>query len=44
MSHCCSDQVIALKMTKNGEKCRKAAKLEINVLEKIKEIDPENIQ
>lgn len=34
------DSVIALKIIKNVEKYREAAKLEINVLEKINEKDP----
>ena len=36
-----NDQHIALKIIKNMEKYREAAKLEINVLEKINEEDPE---
>jgi len=35
-----SDNVIALKIIKNVEKYREAAKLEINVLEKLSEKDP----
>lgn len=35
---------IALKIIKNQEKYREAAKLEINVLEKISEKDPHNRQ
>jgi len=39
---CCSNDghVVALKIIKNVEKYREAAKLEINVLEKINEKDP----
>lgn len=36
-----SDNVIALKIIKNVEKYREAAKLEINALQKIAEKDPE---
>ncbi|KAI1290149.1 Serine/threonine-protein kinase Doa [Halotydeus destructor] len=36
-----NEQVIALKIIKNVEKYREAAKLEINVLEKISEADPQ---
>lgn len=39
-----SNQLIALKIIKNVEKYREAAKLEINVLEKLAEKDPENRQ
>ena len=39
-----SDQVIALKVIKNVAKYREAAKLEVNVLEKIQDLDPSNIQ
>jgi len=39
-----NDQVIALKIIKNVEKYREAAKLEINVLEKLSEKDPANKQ
>lgn len=35
------DEKLALKIIKNIEKYREAAKLEINVLEKIKEKDPD---
>lgn len=35
---------MALKIIKNSEKYREAAKLEINVLEKIGEKDPDNKQ
>lgn len=35
---------VALKIIKNLEKYREAAKLEINVLEKISERDPDNKQ
>lgn len=38
---CCSDREIALKIIKNVEKYREAAKLEINALQKIAEKDPE---
>lgn len=38
---CCrNDRVFALKIIKNVEKYREAAKLEINALEKIAERDP----
>lgn len=40
----CSDQVVALKIIKNVEKYREAAKLEINVLEKLSEKDPQDKQ
>jgi len=36
-----SDQEIALKIIKNVEKYREAAKLEINALQKIAEKDPD---
>ena len=47
--NCCDglvfrDQVIALKIIKNVEKYRDAAKLEINALEKLAEKDPEGKQ
>lgn len=35
-----SEQVVALKIIKNVEKYREAAKLEINVLEKLADADP----
>lgn len=38
------DQLIALKIIKNVEKYREAAKLEINALDKIAEKDPEGKQ
>ncbi len=38
------DQIIALKVIKNVDKYREAAKLEVNVLEKIQDLDPSNIQ
>lgn len=38
------DQIIALKIIKNVDKYREAAKLEVNVLEKIQELDPTSIQ
>lgn len=34
------DKTMALKIIKNVEKYREAAKLEINVLEKLAEVDP----
>lgn len=34
------DQVLALKIIKNVDKYREAAKLEVNVLEKLQEVDP----
>jgi CDC-like kinase len=34
------DQILALKIIKNVDKYREAAKLEVNVLEKIQEVDP----
>ncbi|XP_022242219.1 dual specificity protein kinase CLK2-like isoform X3 [Limulus polyphemus] len=37
-----TEKVVALKVIKNVEKYREAAKLEINVLEKLAEADPEN--
>ena len=37
----CRDDTIALKIIKNVEKYREAAKLEINVLEKLNEKDPQ---
>jgi len=39
-----TDQIIALKVIKNVDKYREAAKLEVNVLEKIQDMDPNNIQ
>lgn len=38
------DHSMALKIIKNVEKYREAAKLEINVLEKIADKDPESLQ
>eukprot|EP00096_Caligus_rogercresseyi_P010961 TRINITY_DN415_c1_g1_i1.p1 TRINITY_DN415_c1_g1~~TRINITY_DN415_c1_g1_i1.p1 ORF type:complete len:563 (+),score=113.57 TRINITY_DN415_c1_g1_i1:177-1865(+) len=38
-----SDKIVALKIIKNVDKYREAAKLEVNVLEKIQEKDPTNI-
>lgn len=38
------DHYIALKIIKNVEKYREAAKLEINVLEELAEKDPDGIQ
>ena len=35
------DQVLALKIIKNVDKYREAAKLEVNVLEKLQEKDPQ---
>lgn len=40
----CRDHVMALKIIKNVEKYREAAKLEINALEKIAEKDPDSRQ
>ena len=37
----CRDQVLALKIIKNVDKYREAAKLEVNVLEKLQEKDPQ---
>ena len=39
-----SDIILALKVIKNVDKYREAAKLEVNVLEKIQEKDPTGIQ
>ena len=39
-----SDQVLALKIIKNVDKYREAAKLEVNVLEKLQEKDPQGKQ
>ncbi len=39
-----SDHILALKVIKNVDKYREAAKLEVNVLEKIQDMDPNNIQ
>ncbi len=39
-----SDKIIALKIIKNVDKYREAAKLEVNVLEKIQDLDPTGIQ
>ena len=44
-SHCCffrGGVHVALKIIKNVEKYKEAARLEINVLEKINEKDPDN--
>jgi CDC-like kinase len=41
---CCRDQVLALKIIKNVDKYREAAKLEVNVLEKLQEKDPQGKQ
>ena len=38
--HYFRDQVLALKIIKNVDKYREAAKLEVNVLEKLQEVDP----
>ncbi len=38
--HISRDQILALKIIKNVDKYREAAKLEVNVLEKIQEVDP----
>lgn len=38
------DQIVALKIIKNVEKYREAAKLEINVLVKLEEADPQGKQ
>ena len=38
------DQVLALKIIKNVDKYREAAKLEVNVLEKLQEKDPQGKQ
>lgn len=38
------DSIAAVKIIKNVEKYREAAKLEINVLEKLAEIDPQSKQ
>lgn len=43
-NECCRDHVMALKIIKNVEKYREAAKLEINALEKIAVKDPEGQQ
>ena len=40
----CRDQVLALKIIKNVDKYREAAKLEVNVLEKLQEKDPQGKQ
>ena len=40
----CRDRILALKIIKNVDKYREAAKLEVNVLEKIQEKDPNSIQ
>uniref|UniRef100_A0A4W3I8I2 dual-specificity kinase n=1 Tax=Callorhinchus milii TaxID=7868 RepID=A0A4W3I8I2_CALMI len=40
--HCRDNEPVALKIIKNVEKYREAARLEINVLEKINEKDPDN--
>ena len=39
-----SDETLALKIIKNVEKYREAAKLEIHVLEKLQESDPKGKQ
>jgi len=39
-----SDRILALKIIKNVDKYREAAKLEVNVLEKIQEKDPNSMQ
>ena len=39
-----SDIILALKVIKNVDKYREAAKLEVNVLEKIQEKDPTGVQ
>ena len=39
-----TDQVLALKIIKNVDKYREAAKLEVNVLEKLQEKDPQGKQ
>ena len=39
-----SDKILALKIIKNVDKYREAAKLEVNVLEKIQEMDPTGMQ
>ena len=41
---CIRDQVLALKIIKNVDKYREAAKLEVNVLEKLQEKDPQGKQ
>lgn len=38
---CYRDETVALKIIKNVEKYREAAKLEINALEKIMQLDPQ---
>ena len=38
------DIILALKVIKNVDKYREAAKLEVNVLEKIQEKDPTGVQ
>ena len=38
------DRILALKIIKNVDKYREAAKLEVNVLEKIQEKDPNCMQ
>lgn len=40
----CRDQTMAVKIIKNVEKYREAARLEINVLEKLAKWDPEGKQ
>lgn len=40
----CRDETVALKIIKNVEKYREAAKLEINALEKIMQLDPDGRQ
>ena len=41
---CCRDRIYALKIIKNVEKYREAAKLEINALQKIAQKDPNGRQ
>ena len=41
---CFRDRVVAIKIIKNVEKYREAAKLEINVLETLSQKDPEGNQ
>ena len=41
---CYRDRILALKIIKNVDKYREAAKLEVNVLEKIQEKDPNSMQ
>ena len=38
------DKILALKIIKNVDKYREAAKLEVNVLEKLQEKDPQGKQ